>query len=85
MRYTPHYVIGDPDEGNNTGHSGRMLVLAELAELVEDCEKRMSQSLSLRVGEPAVVERIVRNLEGDGAHSSAALATEMRRANSVAR
>ena len=81
MRYTPHYVIGDPDEGNNTGHSGRMLVLGEP---VDDCEKRMSQSLSLRVGEPAVVERIVRNSEGDGAHSSAALATEMQRANSVA-
>ena len=82
MRYTPHYEIGDPDEGNNTGHSRRMQVLGEL---VDDCEKRMSQSLSLRVGEPAVVERIVRNLEGDGAHSSAALATEMRRANSVTR
>ena len=34
--------------------------------------------------EPAVVERIVRHLEGDGAYSSAALAKEMRRANSVA-
>ena len=34
--------------------------------------------------EPAVVESIVRHLEGDGAYSSAALAKEMRRANSVA-
>ena len=34
--------------------------------------------------EPAVVERIVRHLEGDGAYSSSALAKEMRRVNSVA-
>ena len=34
--------------------------------------------------EPAVVESIVRHLEGDGAYASAALAAEMRRANPVA-
>jgi transcriptional regulator len=34
--------------------------------------------------EPAVVERIVEHLEGDGAYSSAPLAAEMRRANPVA-
>ena len=81
MRYTPHCEIGDPDEGNNIRHSGRTLVLGEL---VDDCEKQMSQSLSLRVGEPAVVVRIMRHLEGDGAYSSAALATKIRRVNSVA-
>ena len=35
--------------------------------------------------EPEVVERIVRNLEGDGPYASAPLAAEMRRANPVAR
>ena len=34
--------------------------------------------------EPAVVELIVRHLEGEGAYSSEAFATEIRRANSVA-
>ncbi|MFM9918515.1 FMN-binding negative transcriptional regulator [Lacisediminihabitans sp. H27-G8] len=33
--------------------------------------------------EPAVIERIVKHLEGDGAYSSPSLAAEMRRANPV--
>ena len=35
------------------------------------------------IDDPFAVEHIVRCLEGDGAYSSAALAKEMRRANSV--
>ena len=81
MRYTPHFVIDDPDEGINAGPAGRMQVFGQL---VDRCEKRMSQSMSLRVGEPVVVERIVPALEADGASSSAALDAEMRPVNSVA-
>ena len=80
MRYTPHFVIDDPDEGTNSGPTGRMQVLGQL---VDHCEKRMSPSVSLRVGEPTVVERIVRALEADGAPSSAALAKEIPCANSI--
>lgn len=41
-----------------------------------DTRLKLSQNKEL-----AVVERIIRNLEGDGAYSSASLAAEMRRAN----
>lgn len=41
-----------------------------------DARLKLSQNKEL-----AVVERIIRNLEGDGAYSSASLAAEMRRAN----
>ena len=81
MRYEPHYVIDDPREGINiTRHAGCMQVIGQL---VDHCEKRMSQRESLRVGEPDVVARLARYLEGDGAYSTAPVAAEMRRANSV--
>ena len=81
MRCISHSVIDDPDQGNNAGQAKRMQALGRP---VDHCEKRMSQSVSLRVGEPAVVKRIVRLLEGDGAYSSTALGKEIRRANSIA-